>query len=222
MRLPFSDNERPNSWSSKLRRKRVAQFLELIPEGTRSLRILDVGGSEEAWQNIWDARLDRSLITLLNLETKHVSGRFPMTAVIGDVTDLRRFEDREFDLCFSNSVIEHLGTWTGQQRAAAEMRRVAKGYFVQTPYRYFPLEPHYQVPFWAQLPVGLRTALHRRFDLGWMQMQAEQAIARKEVEQIRLLTVAEMQSLFPDADVRSERIGPFIKSLIAVRRIEPA
>ncbi|MBV8896672.1 MAG: class I SAM-dependent methyltransferase [Acidobacteriaceae bacterium] len=222
MKLPFSDNQRPNSWSSKLRRKRLARFLELIPENAGGLRILDVGGSEEAWQNIWNRRLDSSFITLLNLEPKHVSGRLPMNAVVGDVTDLRRFEDREFDLCFSNSLIEHLGTWAHQQLAAAEMRRVANGYFVQTPYRYFPLEPHYQVPFWAQLPVGLRTALHRRFDLGWMQMQAEQATARKEVEQIRLLTVAEMQSLFPDADVRSERMGPFVKSLIAVRRIELA
>lgn len=221
MKLPFSDNQRQDSWSSRLRRKRVAQFLELIPEAKKGLRILDVGGSEEAWHNIWDARLDNSSITLLNLESKGVSGRYPMTAVVGDVRDLSRFEDREFDVCFSNSLIEHLGAWTDQQRAAREMRRVAKGYFVQTPYRYFPLEPHYQVPFWAQLPLGVRIALHQRFELGWMRMQSDYATARAEVEQIRLLTLAEMRNLFPDADLRREKIGPFVKSLIAVRRSEP-
>jgi Methyltransferase domain len=221
MKLPFSDNSRPDSWSSKLRRKRVAQFLALIPESKNIVRILDVGGSEEAWENIWDARLNRASITLLNLEDKRVSGRFPMTALVGDVRDLSRFREREFDLCFSNSLIEHLGTWAEQRRAAAEMRRVAKGYFVQTPYRYFPLEPHFQAPFWAQLPVAIRTALHQRFDLGWMQAQTDYAIARREVEQIRLLTLREMRSLFPDAGLHKERVGPLVKSLIAVRPMGP-
>lgn len=222
MKLPFSDNQRPDSWSSKLRRRRVAQFLELIPEGASGIRILDVGGSEEAWQNIWDPRLDSSSITLLNLEPKRVSGRFPMTAVVGDVRNLTRFNDREFDLCFSNSLIEHLGTWADQLRAAGEMRRIARGYFVQTPYRYFPVEPHYQVPFWAHLPIRMRTVLHQQFDLGWMQAQRDQAIARTEVEQIRLLTMTEMQKLFPDAELRREKIGPLVKSLLAMRRMEPA
>jgi hypothetical protein len=220
MRLPFSDNQDANSWSSKLRRRRVAQFLELVPENKPKLRILDVGGSEEAWVNLWDARLESASITLLNLEEKRVSGRFPMSAIVGDVRDLSSFVPGEFDLCFSNSLIEHLGTFADQQRAALEIRRVAKGYFVQTPHRYFPLEPHYQVPGWAQLPVGLRIALHRRFDLGWMQAQPDYEIARREVEQIRLLNTHEMQLLFPDAEVRKEKIGPFIKSLLAVRRID--
>jgi hypothetical protein len=218
MKLPFSDNSRRDSWSSKLRRKRVAQFLELIPENGK-VRILDVGGSEEAWENIWDARLDNASIALLNLEAKRVSGRFPMTALVGDVRDLSQFGEREFDLCFSNSLMEHLGTWADQQRAADEMRRVAKGYFVQTPYRYFPLEPHFQIPFWAQLPVALRVALHQRFDLGWMRAQRDGATAQREVEQIRLLTLPEMRSLFPDAELRKERIGPLVKSLLAVRRM---
>lgn len=220
MRLPFSDNLRSDSWSSKLRRRRVAQFVELIPAGAGALRILDVGGSEEAWMNIWDARLQIASITLLNLEEKRVSGRFPMTSVVGDVRDLSRFGSREFDLCFSNSLIEHLGTFAEQKRAAAEICRVAKGYFVQTPYRYFPLEPHFQVPYWAQLPIGLRVALHQRFNLGWMQAQPDYAAARREIEQIRLLNVRKMQLLFSDAEIRKERIGPFIKSLIAVRRMD--
>ncbi len=221
MVLPIADNSRPNSWSSKLRRQRIAQFLRLIPEDGRPLRILDLGGSEEAWTNIWDARLNSASITLLNLEQKHVSGQFPMTALIGDARNLSRFETREFDLCFSNSLIEHLRTLSDQKCAADEIRRVAKGYFVQTPYRYFPLEPHFQVPWWAQLPAGLRTVLHQRFNLGWMQAQPDYRWARMEVEQIRLLTIREFQSLFPDGDLWKEKIGPLVKSLIAMRRMEP-
>src|SRR5581483_11382511 len=173
MLLPISDNSRADSWSSKLRRRRVVQFLKLIPQGKEGTRILDLGGSEEAWMNIWDARLERASITLFNSEAKRVSGRFPMTALAGDARDLSRFGTQEFDLCFSNSLIEHLGTFADQERAAHEIRRIAKCYFIQTPYRYFVLEPHFQVPYWAQLPIGLRTALHRRFDLGWMRAQPD-------------------------------------------------
>lgn len=218
MRFRFSDNARPDSWSTELRKRRVAQFVELIPPGKRSLRILDLGGSEEAWVNIWNERLDRACITLLNLEEKHLSGRFPMTSKIGDARHLSCFASGYFDLCFSNSLLEHLGTFADQKRAADEIRRVAKGYFVQTPYRYFPLEPHFQMPFWAQLPIALRTTLHQRFELGWMPAQPNYQIARRDVEQIRLLNFAEMHALFPDAGIQKEKIGPFVKSLIAVRQ----
>lgn len=34
---------------------------------------------------------------------------------------------------------------------------------------------------------------------------------------IRLLSMKEFRVLFPYADIRSEKVGPFIKSLIAVR-----
>jgi hypothetical protein len=220
MKLPFSDNLQPDSWSSKLRRRRIAQFLNTVPEGQEHIRILDLGGSEEAWRNIWDMRLECASITLLNSEEKCVSGRFPMTALVGDARDLSQFGTQEFDLCFSNSLIEHLGTFADQRSAANEIRRVAKGYFVQTPHRYFVLEPHFQVPYWAQLPIGLRIALHQRFDLGWMQAQPDYRIARMEVEQIRLLTQREMQELFPDGEIRKEKIGPLVKSLIAVKHVD--
>ncbi len=220
MRLSLSDNSRADSWSTKLRRRRVAQFIELLPNQGRPIRILDVGGSEGAWINLWDERLEHASITFLNLEETKVSGRFPMEALVGDARDLSRFAAAEFDFCFSNSLLEHVGSFSDQQLAADEIRRVAKGYFVQTPYRYFPLEPHFQIPFWAQLPAGLRTRLHQRFQLGWMPAQPDLAMARNEVEQIRLLTISEMRRLFPGAEIRKERIGPLIKSLMAVRAMD--
>ncbi|HZS56627.1 MAG TPA: methyltransferase domain-containing protein [Bryobacteraceae bacterium] len=222
MKLPLSDNSRPDSWSSKLRRRRIAQFLEIVPEAKENVRILDLGGSEEAWMNIWDHRLERTSITILNSEEKRVSGRFPMTAIVGDARDLSQFDTREFDLCFSNSLIEHLGTFADQTNAANEIRRVAKGYFIQTPYRYFVLEPHFHLPYWAQLPLELRVALHRRFNLGWMRAQPDSQRARIEVEQIRLLTVREMRDLFPDGEIRKEKIGPLVKSLVAVKQVKSA
>ena len=67
---------------------------------------------------------------------------------------------------FSNSVIEHVPPQL-QSKFAEEVARVATRYFVQTPNRYFPIEPHYQLPLFQFLPKGIRKALNKRFALGW-------------------------------------------------------
>jgi hypothetical protein len=138
--------------------------------------------------------------------------------VVADARSLPGILDRTFDLCFSNSVIEHAGAPLDQAAMAGEMRRVARGYFIQTPYRHFPLEPHFLFPAWQYLPVRVRVALYQHLQLGWMGRQPDAALARTAVEQIRLLDRRAMRALFPDGNLREERVGPLVKSLIAVRR----
>lgn len=205
-----------------MRRNRVQQFMAMLPHAAGRVRVLDVGGTEGFWANLWNRECDRLSITLLNLEGAQPSGRLPIKSVVGDARELTRFETGEFDACFSNSVIEHVGTLADQQKMANEIRRVAKGYFVQTPYRYFPVEPHFHVPGWAQLPVWCRTALHRRLNLGWVAAEPDYLKARMDVEQIRLLSIREFRLLFGDGEIWMEKIGPLVKSMIAVRRCEPA
>lgn len=201
-----------------MRRGRLEQFLAIVPEDVRCVRILDVGGTEEAWLPLWNERCERLAITLLNLTPAEKPKKLPMRSVAADARDLSNFETGEFDFCFSNSVIEHMGTFADQQKMANEIRRVAKGYFIQTPHRYFPLEPHFHVPGWAQLPLWCRVELHRRMNLGWMRAEPDYQKARMEVEQIRLLSMGEFRLLFSDGEIRMEKIGPFIKSMMAVRR----
>jgi hypothetical protein len=63
------------------------------------------------------------------------------------------FADGEFDVGFSNAVIEHVaGGRPGQRRFAHELCRVARRVFVTTPNRFFPLEVHTLVPFAHWLP----------------------------------------------------------------------
>jgi hypothetical protein len=220
MRLPFANNVDPNSWASRMRRARLAQFMALLPKGDTSTQILDVGGTEKFWMSVWNEQCEHLSITLLNLSAAPVSGHLPVRSVAGDARELSEFGALEFDLCFSNSVIEHVGTLGDQRRMAEEIRRVARGYFVQTPYRYFPLEPHFHVPGWAQLPLWCRTALHQRMDLGWFSAEPDYIKARVDVEQIRLLSKREFCALFGDAEIRLEKVGPLIKSMIAVRPLE--
>ena len=115
-------------------------------------RILDVGAG-------WGAALERfnTVNPIVALDLNPVESDWlatpNVTVVQGDATNLP-FGDAEFDVAFSNSVIEHVPHEL-QPAFASEISRVAKRYFVQTPNRYFPIEPHYQLPFFQFLPKGL-------------------------------------------------------------------
>lgn len=113
------------------------------------------------------------------------------------------FGEEEFDIAYSNSLIEHLHP-SDRDRFASEIRRVARRYFVQTPNRWFPIEPHVLLPLFQFLPTRARRALWR---LG---------ASRGPFEDIRLLDEAELQALFPDGEIVRERVGPLTKSLVAV------
>jgi hypothetical protein len=81
---------------------------------------------------------------------------------------------------------------------------------VQTPNRYFPIEPHYQLPLFQFLPERLRRALNKRFTLGWRE--------KGQWEEINLLSARDLRRLFPDAEIHRERVLGLTKSLMAVRR----
>jgi SAM-dependent methyltransferase len=112
--------------------------------------------------------------------------------------DLSRYADREFDVVFSNSVIEHLGTWENQQKMASEIRRVGKHYFVQTPNVYFPIEPHFLFPFFHFLPESYKIWIIRNFDTGWFDRIPDRKTAEAAVREIRLLSKKELKYLFPE------------------------
>jgi ubiquinone/menaquinone biosynthesis C-methylase UbiE len=112
------------------------------------------------------------------------------------------FADKSFEWVFSNAVIEHVGDWEDERKFAAEIRRVAaKGYFITTPNRYFPIEPHALLPLYQFYPERIKP-FALRFSPGYMQ----------EPEHINLLTKKKLQALFPEARVRHAN---FASALIA-------
>jgi SAM-dependent methyltransferase len=115
------------------------------------------------------------------------------------------FADGEFDVAYSNSLIEHLPP-ADRARVAAEMARVGRRLFVQTPNRWFPVEPHALLPLVHWLPRALGRRLWR---LG---------VTGEPFDDIALLDARELRRLFPGAEIVRERVGPLTKSLIAVRR----
>lgn len=128
-------------------------------------------------------------------------------------------EDASYDIVFSNSVIEHVGTWDDQQAFAREARRAGKKLWVQTPAYECPVEPHYVGLYIHHLPDSWQKALVRWVTLwGWLHRPTQEQVDH-EVNSIRLLTRKEMEELFPDCEILTERLlGVFPKSYIAVRR----
>jgi SAM-dependent methyltransferase len=211
-----ADFQNKQSFAYKARRKRLAYLLEVIDAAPKPLTILDVGGTDTFWKMMDLADQDNLRFTILNIfPAEEPDDRFEW--VVGDARDLSQFGDGSFDLVFSNSVIEHVGGPDDQRRMAEEIRRVGRRYFVQTPNRYFPIEPHFLFPGFQFLPERTKVFLLKRFQLGWYPKAKTDEEAVAFAREIRLLSRREFASLFPDARLIDERLAGLVKSFMAVR-----
>jgi SAM-dependent methyltransferase len=209
----LADNREEGSLAVKFRRKRFAFFQSLLSQLERPVRILDIGGTAAYWKTMGLGIEDQVFITLLNLTQNHVS--LPhITSIVGDARSIHA-DDRSFDIVFSNSVIEHVGTFHDQMQMAVEVRRVGKHYFVQTPNKYFPLEPHFLFPFFQFLPFPSRVWLLQNFKLGWFEKTPDRQKATAIVDSIKLLGRQDFRSLFPHASLYEEKVFGMTKSFIA-------
>ncbi|MBC7900225.1 MAG: methyltransferase domain-containing protein [Saprospiraceae bacterium] len=77
------------------------------------------------------------------------------------------FEDQSFDVCWSNAVIEHVGTREQQLNFIRETKRVAKRVFFTTPNRYFPVEVHTRTPLLHLMPKSVFESYLRFIGKGW-------------------------------------------------------
>jgi hypothetical protein len=196
------------------RRRRMRRFERLFRPDAQT-RILDVGGSRAQWE----LAIARPRVTLSNLDPHALRGAAPFDAVAASGLQLPH-PDRSFDIAFCNSVIEHVGGREARAALAAQLSRVARGLWVQTPARGFPVEPHVLTPFFHFLPRAWQRRLARNFTVwGWL-TRPDARRAREMVDRIELLSYREFAALFPDCEIRRERWLGWTKSYIAVRRAE--
>lgn len=212
--------------SRYLRARRDKVLRDLIakcPRRGETLEILDLGGRVDYWQRVGLDFLTahKVRVTLVNLndfeigDSGEAEGMF-LTA-IGDARALD-FADNAFDLCHSNSVIEHVGLWGDMIRFAQEMRRVAPSYYCQSPNFWFPIDPHFPlVPFNHWLPRPLRVRLMRWLPIAHSGRADDLSQAASIVDSARMITGWQMKLLFPDARMQAERIATLAKSYTAVR-----
>jgi 2-polyprenyl-3-methyl-5-hydroxy-6-metoxy-1,4-benzoquinol methylase len=202
------------------RKKRMRKF-GIVFSALPRARILDVGGTPEIWA--LTPLPEAARVVLLNMpraDESRESAAAGLEYVHGDGCRLP-FADQSFDIVFSNSVIEHVGSADAQAQFAREVARVGRGYWVQTPNRYFPIETHLLTPMVHLLPQSWRAFVVRRFTI-WQWIHRPAADEKRFyiehfISDIRLLTADDMRRLFPDAAILRERFLLFTKSLIAYR-----
>jgi len=194
--------------------RRFARTFDLTSE----TRILDVGGTPFNWE-LLDVR---PRVTIVNMPRAREAFDEHFTCVFADGRRLP-FADQSFDIVFSNSVIEHVGDFENQRQFAAEIARVGRAYWVQTPNRGFPVEPHLLTPLLHFLPAAWQRRIARRFTV-WALIERPspdrwEFYIEHYLRDIRLLDAGDMERLFPGVEIVRERLGGVAKALIGVRRV---
>jgi len=225
------DLTNPNSLRSKIRRRRVKHLVNFINQiidlkNLNTIKICDLGGTYRYWMvfPFSDFKQVNFEITLVNIEEaiqsenenyqkllNHSNLRF--ISEVGNGCDMSHKEDNVFHLTHSNSVIEHVGDWQNIKKFAKESQRIGCYFFVQTPSYWFPIEPHYVLPFVHFFPRPIHTKLlmilkKRSFDK-----------ATSNFEENPMLSYKEFKSLYNKSSLITERFFFLNKSFIAKSKL---
>ncbi len=202
-----------DSWAAQRRKRRAGWLVETFPD-LAQMSIIDLGGRVDTWAN---AEVRPAHVHVVNLEPAPPD--VPPWAEVdhGDACALPApISTRRYDLVFSNSVLEHVGGHERRLRFAEAVHALADAHWVQTPYRYFPIEPHWLAPGMQLLPVRGRAFVARYWPLGHTPAESY----RDAVHQVlwtELVDRAQMRHYFPHSKIKTERLAGLTKSLIAVK-----
>ena len=217
MRMPFGIHSIYSQIFKVWRKKRFGLFLQLVNPSPDEI-LLDVGGYPSFWASQPQPvqRIDTLNIHEVPWNQKDLP-HHNIRTITGNGCALG-MADQSYDIGFSNSVIEHVGSYEQQQQFASEIRRVAKILWLQTPAYECPIEPHYLMPLMHYLPQSFQKKLVRWWTpRGWLERPTPEQI-NSMVETTRLLRKSEMRQLFPDCEIITERLWWLIpKSCIALR-----
>jgi SAM-dependent methyltransferase len=197
------------------RRRKLALFMDTVrPEP--DTRVVDVGvgdtsfGTEPgvaATHNFFEALYPwpERITAVSDVPLPNFARAFPQVRCVQASGTALPFEAEEFDVAFSNAVIEHVGNREEQRRFVAELCRVAPRVFLSTPNRWFPVETHTLVPLAHWLP---RPAADR----------AMRTLRRRDWEGVELLGKREVLELFPPSMETQALEARITISVLSTRR----
>jgi len=187
---------------------------------TQEMKILDLGAeinpTNENIVQFIDSYPWNNNVSAINLSPEHISlikQYYPeVDARVGDACALP-WEDKHFDIVYSNAVIEHLGSFEKQKKMAAEIMRVGKSWFITTPNRWYPFEFHMRLPFVTWLPRNGYIRFGQIISYNHMEKKYMSGIKR---EGLRLLKAKELKHCFPSSRIIKQRITFMAETLICV------
>lgn len=204
-----------NHFSKRSREGKNRIFSEYFPLTGRET-ILDLGGElGEQVQMLIDTHPDKRNITVVNIDQQHlerIKARYPeINVALADACELP-YADNQFDIVYSNAVIEHVGVLEDQERMAREVMRVGKGWFVTTPNRWYPFEFHLRMPLIHWLPRSLTARAARLWSFNHVARHYQSGLT----PDFRLLSVRQMRQLFPGSKIIAQRITFWPETIVVV------
>ncbi len=214
----IGDSCSTGSLAARARWRRWELFLHHFPD-LADMCVLDLGGYARGWAHVTPR--PRRVVTLnLDRDCDGADTGPGIEVVQGDAcTPPTSLMSESFDLVYSNSLIEHVGGYFRRCQFSDVVHAAADRHWVQTPYRYFPLEPHWLFPLFQFLTPTARAWVAERWSLAH---EFRPGRAHAEVVDwvlsVELLSQHEFRHLFSSSTVMFERIAGLPKSMIAVRK----
>jgi hypothetical protein len=207
------------------RKKRLGRFNEFITSVQKPIRLIDLGGTVRFWDEWGLARqpwLDVTLANSHDVDISHANDPIVLPNIRRQCVDVLTLSSRQFaqfDLIFSNSMIEHLPGPEAQQQLASAIIDSGRPYFVQTPNRRSPVDPHFPsplVPFFAGYPRRLQARLLCWSPLGSPSAATSYSAALRRLQNYHPLSAGDVRRLFPGARIVMERPMGVPMSIIAM------
>ena len=205
---------------SKISRIRKLELFNKLMNPTKEMRILDVGAeispNSECNIQFIDCYPWKNNVSAINLSSEHISlikQYYPEVDVrVGDACNLP-WEDKHFDIVYSNAVIEHLGNFERQKKMATEIMRIGKSWFVTTPNRWYPFEFHMRLPFVTWLPRNGYIRFGQVISYNHVKRKYMTGIRR---DSLRLMTAKDLKHCFPTSRIIKQRVTFMAETLICV------
>jgi hypothetical protein len=208
----FIDPDHAGSLTHHCRQRRTDEFTRRFPD-LADMRVLDLGGTAVSWRVLG---LKARSVTLVNLD--HPEDAEDSESWMEVVqADACTGGFGKYDLVFSNSLMEHLGGHARRQQFAEVVRESAPAWWIQTPYRYFPIEPHWIFPLFQFLPFRARLMVCQHWRTLHLSAPKDRAVAAELVSSVELISATEMRTYFPTSEIWFERIAGLPKSLVAIQ-----
>jgi hypothetical protein len=207
----FVDPDLAGSYTHRFRERRNAELKRRFP-GLADMRVLDLGGTPISWRTLG---MRAGHVTIVDLGRAEDPNESWIDVICADAC---AGGFGKYDLVFSNSLIEHLGGHDRRKQFADVVRESAPSWWIQTPYRYFPIEPHWIFPGFQFLPFRTRLMICQHWStLHSSDTRKDMAKAAEFVASVELISSTEMRMYFPASEIWFERIAGIPKSVVAIK-----